>query len=73
MKIDNSVTIAFDEKDLKTLIKEKVESEGYDVVSININVKKKQWTEGHGAMEMDYEELILQNVEVKATKRIWQQ
>lgn len=72
MRVDNRVTIAFDEKDLKTLIKEKVESEGYDVVDIKINLKNKKWTEGHGMFEIDYEKLVLENVEVLATKKVCQ-
>lgn len=66
MKVNNQTTITFSEEDIKRLVQDKVENGGYKVIDIKVNLKKKQWTEGHGHGEIDYEKLILENVEVKA-------
>lgn len=71
MKINNKTTITFSEEDIINLVKDEVVRKGYDANDVTVNVKKNQWTEGHGAMEMDFEDLVLENIEVKATKRIW--
>lgn len=70
MQINEKTTITFSEEDVKELIKKDLESKGYNTESINIKLRKKQWTEGHGCMEMDYEELIFEGVEVEAQKTL---
>ena len=69
MKINSNVIITFNEEEIKALVIKKVEAEGYEAGDIKLNIKKKQWSEGHGFGEIDYEKLILQNIEVTARKK----
>lgn len=71
MKISSKTTITFSEEDVINLIKLEVVKQGYDVDVFTVNVKKNQWTEGHGAMEIDYEDLVLESINVTVTKKVW--
>lgn len=66
MKINNEKTITFTEEDIKNLVAAKVEQGGYKVTDIKVNLINKKRTEGHGYGEIDYEVLILENIQVKA-------
>lgn len=70
MQINEKITITFSEEDVKDLIKKDLEAKGYSTQNIKIKLNKKQWTEGHGIMEYDYEELVFEGVEVEAKKDI---
>lgn len=68
MQINEKTTITFSEEDVKDLIKKDLEAKGYSTEKISIKLRKKQGTDGHGIMEMDYEELVFEGVEVEAKK-----
>ena len=70
MQINEKTTITFTEEDVKDLIKRDLEAKGYSTQNIKIKLRKKQYTDGHGIMEMDYEELVFEGVEVEAKKDI---
>lgn len=72
MKINTDITIELTAEDLTSLIKNKLNAEGYEVLEISFPVKKHRWTDGYGTMEIDHEELQFLGaiVKVKANKGV---
>lgn len=69
LKINTETSVEFTPEELKELISEKLIREGCKIVDISFNLKKRQWTEGHGTMEIDYEEMCFLGVKVNVKSK----
>ena len=63
MDIEKTTKVKLSKEDITSIIKDYLFSQGLHAKDLTFKINKKQWTEGCGVTEMDYEELIFEGIE----------